>query len=59
MAKIRNSRELLEALKAEYKRRGLKEPNIELMNPTEEELNTYTVVFVPRRPQPRGGAPKV
>ena len=59
MAKIRNSRELLEALKAEYKRRGLKEPNIELMNPTEEELNTYTVVFVPRRSQPRGGAPKV
>ena len=52
------TQEFLDAIKAEYKRRGLKGPNIELIKPTDEELNTYTVMFVPRRPQPKGGTPK-
>ena len=47
------TQEYLDAIKAEYKRRGLKEPNIELINPTDEELNTYTVMFVPQRPRPK------
>ena len=52
------TQQYLDAIKAEYTRRGLKGPNIELIEPTDEELNTYTVMFVPRRPRPKGEAPQ-
>ena len=51
----------LEGLKAEGLAQGLKNfgtmESIEKMDSS--DTPTYTVVFVPRRPQPKGGAPKV
>ena len=50
----------LEGLKAAYKRQGLKEPKFESMEEMDSsDTPTYTVMFVPRRPQSKGGVPKV
>ena len=61
MAKITNSYEFLEALKAERKRLGLKSSGtLELMGTTDSsDTTSYEVVMISRKPRPEGEAPKV
>ena len=61
MGKITNSQEFLEALKAGRRARGLDDSTItELVEePTDSSgTTTYSVVFIPRRPQRKKEAPK-
>ena len=48
----------LARLTSERKRLGLKSSGI-MESMDSSDTPTYTVVFVPRRPQPKGEAPKV
>ena len=58
---MKGLKEFLARLTSERKRLGLKSSGImESMEKMDSsDTPTYTVVFVPRRPQPKGGAPKV